>query len=77
MFGVKDVVISSIFQKRQSKLTKVIRHVNDLLKGKCKENNFNFVCNDNVTGEYLLRDGTHLINEGTRIFAGKLVDYRK
>ena len=38
----------SIFLKRQFKLTKLIRQVTDLLRDKCKENNFHFVCNDNV-----------------------------
>ena len=75
MFGVKDVVVSSIVLQRQFNLTKIIRQVNDLLKGKCKENNFHFVCNDNVTREYLWRDDIYLNNEGIRIFAGNLIDY--
>ena len=59
------------------KLTKVIviRQLNDLLKDKCKENNFHFVFNDNVTKEYLWRDDVHLNIESNRIFAGKLADY--
>ena len=80
MFGIKDDVwyrclISSIFLKRQMKLTKVIRQANDLLKDKCEEKNFQFVCNDNVTTEYEWRDGIHLNNERTRIFVGKFVYY--
>ena len=35
----------------------------------------NFICNDNVAREYLWRYGMHLNNEGTRVFAGNLVDY--
>ena len=57
------------------KLTKVIRQANDLLKDKCEEKNFQFVCNDNVTTEYEWRDGIHLNNERTRIFVGKFVYY--
>ena len=57
------------------KLIKAICQVNDLLKDKCKEKNFHFVCNDNVTKEYLWRDDVHLNNESNRIFADKLVDY--
>ena len=49
MFGVKEAVIYSIFAMRQFKLTKVIHQINDLLKDKFKENNFLFVCSDNVT----------------------------
>ena len=44
MFGVKDVVISSVFLKQQFKLTIVIRQVNDLLKDKSKENNLQLQC---------------------------------
>ena len=66
MFCVKDLVILSIFLRRHLKLTKSIRQVND---------NFHFVCNDNVTKEYLWRDDIHLNNESSRIFADKLVDY--
>ena len=42
--AVEDVVVSSSFLKRQLKLTNVIGQENDLLKDKCKENNFHFVC---------------------------------
>ena len=73
--GVRNVDLSSIFLKLQCKLTKEMRQVNDLLKRKCKENNFHFVCIDNVTREQLSRDAIHLNNEGTCIFAGNLVDY--
>ena len=52
-----------------------MRQVNDLLKNKCKENNFHFVCIDNITTEQLWRNVIHLNNEGTCIFAGNLVDY--
>ena len=75
MFGVKEVVISSIFRKQQFKLTKVIRQVNDLLKDVCKDSNFHFVCNENVTREYLWKDGIHLNNEGTCIFTSSLNDH--
>ena len=69
-----DVVTSSILLKRHFKLTKAIRQANDLLKDKCKQNNFHFVCNDNVTKEYLWRDDIHLNNESNRIFLGNLID---
>ena len=75
IFCVKDEEISSIFLKQQFKLIKLILQVNDLLKDKSKESYFYFVCNDIVTRAYLWKDGIHLKNEGTRIFAGNLVDY--
>ena len=75
IFCVKDEEISSIFLKQQFKLIKLILQVNDLLKDKFKESYFYFVFNDIVTRAYLWKDGIHLKNEGTRIFAGNLVDY--
>ena len=37
-YGFKEVIISSIFIKRQFKLTRIIRQVNDLLRDECKRN---------------------------------------
>ena len=73
--GVKEVLISSIFLKKQLKLTKIIRQINDTLREKCRENKFYFICNDNITLENLWKDGIHLNNEGTHIFASNLVDF--
>ena len=39
--NVKDVT-SPIFLKWQFKLTRIMHQVNDLLKDKCKRNNFDF-----------------------------------
>ena len=36
-YGVKEVIISSIFIKKQLKLTRIIRQVNDLLRVSAKE----------------------------------------
>ena len=72
-YGVETVIFSSILAKKQIKLTKVIRQVNDILQDKCEQNGFLFVNNDNVTREYLWKDGLHLNNDGTRLFAGNLV----
>ena len=66
--GVKDVMISPIFLKRQFKLKTVIHKANNLLRDKCKGNDLNFVCI--VEMVYI-----PLNNEGTCIFAGNLVDY--
>ena len=65
--GVKEVIILSIFIKKQFKLTRIIRQVNDLLCDECKRNNFQFVSNDDITREVLWRDGLHLNNDGTYI----------
>ena len=66
-YGVKEVIILSIFIKNQFKLTRIIRQVNDLLRDECKRNNFKFVSNGDITREVLWRDGLHLNNDGTYI----------
>ena len=68
---VKDL-ISTICQKWQFKLARIMHQVNDLLKDECKGNNFHFVFQYNANIEYLLRDCIHCNNEYTCIFAGSL-----
>ena len=68
-------IISSIFVKRQFKLTRIIKQVNDHLRDECRSNKFHFISNYNVTNECLWKDGLHLINEGTYMFASNLVDF--
>ena len=74
-YGVEEVIFSSILVKKQIKLTKIIRQVNDALRAECVRNDFHFVDNNNVTREYLYTDGVHLNNDGTRLFAGNLVNF--
>ena len=74
-YGVKEVIILSIFIKKQFKLRRIIRQVNDLLRNEYKRNNFQFVSNDNITREVLWRDGLHLNNAGTYLFASNLVEF--
>ena len=50
-YGVKEVIILSTFTKKQFKLTRIIRQVNDLLRDECERNNFQFISNDNITRE--------------------------
>ena len=73
--GVKEILISSIFLKKQLKLTRIIREINDVLREKCKENNFHFICNDNITRENLWKDDIHLNDEGTHVFASNIVNF--
>ena len=75
LYGVKEVIISSIFIKRQFKLTRIIKQVNDHLRDECRSNKFHFISNDNITNECLWKDGLHLNNEGTCMFASNLVDF--
>ena len=64
-YGVKEVIISSIFIKNQFKLTRIIREVNDLLRDEGRRNNFQFISNDNITREVLWRDDLHLNDDET------------
>ena len=75
LYGVKEVIISSIFIKRQVKLTRIIRQVNDHLRDECRSNKFYFTSNNNITNECLWKDWLHLNNEGTSMFASNLVDF--
>ena len=74
-FGVKEVIFSSILVKRQIKLTRLIRQVNDCLRMDCEKNGFHFVSNDNVSREHLWKDGVHLSDDGTYLFASNLVNF--
>ena len=76
-YGVKDVIFSSIFVKNSIKLGKMISQVNGAAMKKCEENGFHFVSNDNILRKHLCKDGVHLTDEGTNIFAGNIVDYTK
>ena len=75
LYSVKEVIISSIFIKRQFKPTRAIRQVNDHLGDECRRNKFHFISNDNVTNECLWKDGLHLNNDVTYTFASNLVDF--
>ena len=75
LYGVKEVIISPIFIKRQFKFARIIKQVNDHLRDECRSNKFHFISNYNITNECLWKDGLHLINEGTYMFASNLVDF--
>ena len=74
-YGVKEIIFSSILPKRDITLTEKIREVNNIMRTKCQLNNFGFICNDNVSEEYLSRDGLHFTGKGTHILASNFVDY--
>ena len=49
LYGVKEVIVSSVFIKGQFKLTWIIRQVNDHLRDECRSNKFHFISNDNIS----------------------------
>ena len=75
LYGVKEVIISSIFIKRQLKLRRIIKQVNEHLRDECRSNKFHFISNDNITNECLWKDGLHLNNDSTYLFVSNLVDF--
>ena len=83
MYGVKEVIISSIFIKREFKLMRIIRlklmriirQVNDHLRDECRSNKFHFISRDNITKECLWKGGLHLNNDGIYMFDSNLVDF--
>ena len=76
-YGVKDVIISSIFVKHSLKLSAFIRKINDELRLLCELCNFKFVSNDNIIRKHLCGDGVHLTTSGTNILARNIVDFIK
>ena len=74
-YGVKDIVISSVFIKDSLKLSAFIRRLNDELRILCTEHNFHFVSNDNINRKYICGDGVHLTNAGTELFARNVVNF--
>ena len=74
-YSVKEMMILSIFMKKQFKLTRTIRRINDLLHDECKRNNVHFISNDNITREALWRAGLYLNNDNTYIFASNLLEF--
>ena len=74
-YGVKDAIFSSIFVKNSIKLGKMISQVNGAVTKKCEKNGFHFVSNGTILRKHLCKDGVHLTDEGTNIFAGNIIDY--
>ena len=52
-----------------------LRQANDHLRDEYKSNKFRFISTDNITNECLWKDGLHLSNDGSYIFASNLVDF--
>ena len=65
----------SVLPKRNIKLPKLIRQVNDILYDLCKMNNIYFLSNDNISRNFICDDGVHLIQKGTHILASNFVTF--
>ena len=74
-YGVSAVVVSSILPKRNIKLSRLIRQMNDIFYDLCKMNNTYFLSNDNISGNFICDDGVHLNQKGTHILASNFVTF--
>ena len=72
--GVKFFVVSSIFGKRNVRLSARIRELNDILKGLCELNNFIFLSHNEIRRHHLHEDGVHLTDDGTDVYASSILD---
>ena len=53
----------------------ICQQENDLLGDKCKDHKFGCISNDFVTRQFLWKDGVHLTNNGTSVFASNAVNF--
>ena len=75
LYGVREVIIFSIFIRKQFKLTRTIRQFHELLRNECRSNKFYFISNDNIINECLWKDGLQLNNDCTYMFGSNLVEF--
>ena len=73
-YGVSEVVVFLISSKRNIKLSKLIRQVNDILYDLCKINVY-FLLNDNISRNFICDNGMHLNQQGTHILADNFVAF--
>ena len=64
-FNVKEVFISSVLCRNEVILSNQINLTNELLNKLCKENDFSYILNSNITPLHLSKDGIHLNDIGT------------
>ena len=67
-FGVENIVISGICERRGKFFAKRLQKVNDILETYCEYYNFSFIRNDAIKYDtHLKDDGIHLNNDGREI----------
>ena len=72
--GVKNVYVSSILPKNDSRLSHFISKVNNLLADKCKRYDVIFISNENIRTGCLAKDGIHLNDIETFYLGSNFVD---
>ena len=68
--GVSKVFVSVIVQNPES----LLEEVNEKISFMCKNNNFIFVDNSNISNIHLFDDGLHLVESGRCILANNVID---
>ena len=69
-YGVEDIFVSSICDRRGKYLSNRLREVNKIVEEECKYCGFTFVSNDGILfDKHLKDDGLHFNNEGKQLFS--------
>ena len=72
--GVKNVYVSSILPKNDSRLSHFVSKVSNLLADKCKRYDVIFISNENIRTGCLAKDGIHLNDIGPFYLGSNFVD---
>ena len=72
--GINQIFISSITCRRKQEEMEKVREINNITKGLCATENFNFISNDSINVQHLWKDGLHLLEEGTNILANNIIN---
>ena len=69
-YGVENILVSSICDRRGKYLASRVREVNKIVEDKCKYYGYKFVSNEDILfDKHLKDDGLHFNNEGKQLFS--------
>ena len=71
--GVNQIFISGITCRSGFEVTRKLKDINDKVRNMCVQEKFNYICNDEITTDFLWRDGLHLLDEGTNLLADNFI----
>ena len=72
--GVNNIFLSGIIVRNSFAAARKLRDINEQVREMCINEKFNFICNDNITREFLSTDGIHLIEQGTNLLANNFLN---
>ena len=73
LYGICKVFTSSICYNTRTS-NDYLQEINRRIAGICRENNFNFIDNGNITEKHLFKDGLHLLYPGKFIVANNIIN---